>query len=247
MKNFFAYLKRNLSPFFIASLSVLAFTVLVIRICIVNEGFADLINSTLAHYYRRILAAVTDFLPFSLFEVILALIPVILAALVFFTVRAYKASRGLKFLFILLGIISLLYSGYLWGLSMPYHTTAVEEKMELHPGEVTEEQIYSLIVKIADEVNLYSENVDFDSTLKETVMPYSFDDLAEKLEDMVKFLIPKYIEEGKNQLVISIGCTGGKHRSVTLANELHKRLETQRDFGLKIEHRDIGKDALRGK
>lgn len=69
----------------------------------------------------------------------------------------------------------------------------------------------------------------------------------DKLEDLVKFLIPHYIEEGKNQLVISIGCTGGKHRSVTLANELYKRLQSEKDYGLKIEHRDIAKDVLRGK
>jgi len=69
----------------------------------------------------------------------------------------------------------------------------------------------------------------------------------DKLNDMVEFLIPNYISEGKNQLVISIGCTGGKHRSVTLANELHKRLMGKTEYGLKIEHRDIGKDALRGK
>lgn len=69
----------------------------------------------------------------------------------------------------------------------------------------------------------------------------------DKLNDMVEFLIPNYIAEGKNQLVISIGCTGGKHRSVTLANELHKRLCGKTEYGLKIEHRDIGKDALRGK
>ena len=66
-----------------------------------------------------------------------------------------------------------------------------------------------------------------------------------KLTDMVNFLIPNYIIEGKNQLVISIGCTGGKHRSVTLANELYRRLSGSREYGLKIEHRDIGKDALR--
>lgn len=68
-----------------------------------------------------------------------------------------------------------------------------------------------------------------------------------KLEDMVRFLIPHYIAEGKNQLIISIGCTGGKHRSVTLANELYGRLQVQSSYGLKMEHRDIGKDALRGK
>ena len=68
-----------------------------------------------------------------------------------------------------------------------------------------------------------------------------------KLEDLVRFLIPQYISEGKTQLVISIGCTGGKHRSVTLANELFHRLEGGKEYGLKIEHRDIGKDVLRGK
>ena len=69
----------------------------------------------------------------------------------------------------------------------------------------------------------------------------------DKLEDMIRFLIPNYISEGKNQLVISIGCTGGKHRSVTLANELYSRLQGTGEFGLKVHHRDIGKDALRGK
>lgn len=64
----------------------------------------------------------------------------------------------------------------------------------------------------------------------------------DKLEDMLKFLIPNYISEGKNQLVIGIGCTGGKHRSVTLANAIAKRLGNL-DYGIKVEHRDIGKDT----
>ena len=63
-----------------------------------------------------------------------------------------------------------------------------------------------------------------------------------KLIDMVQFLIPNYIKEGKNQLVISIGCTGGKHRSVTIANALYKKL-LGGEYGLKIEHRDIEKDS----
>jgi len=63
-----------------------------------------------------------------------------------------------------------------------------------------------------------------------------------KLEDMLKFLIPNYINEGKNQLVVAIGCTGGKHRSVTLANAITKRLGNL-EYGIKVEHRDIGKDT----
>jgi UPF0042 nucleotide-binding protein len=87
-----------------------------------------------------------------------------------------------------------------------------------------------------------------DEEIRSFVMKYEEANIfIDKLEDMIRFLIPKYISEGKTQLVISIGCTGGKHRSVTLANELFKRLEGGQEYGLKIEHRDIGKDVLRGK
>ncbi|HHT88915.1 MAG TPA: RNase adaptor protein RapZ, partial [Clostridiales bacterium] len=63
----------------------------------------------------------------------------------------------------------------------------------------------------------------------------------DKLEDMLTFLIPHYISEGKNQLVISIGCTGGKHRSVTLTNEIAERM-VGLGYGIKTEHRDIEKE-----
>ncbi|MBO5598229.1 MAG: RNase adapter RapZ [Oribacterium sp.] len=67
------------------------------------------------------------------------------------------------------------------------------------------------------------------------------DEFLTKLKDMVKFLIPHYIEEGKNQLVISIGCTGGKHRSVTIAELLYQSLSKSADYGIRIDHRDINK------
>ena len=60
----------------------------------------------------------------------------------------------------------------------------------------------------------------------------------EKLVDMLDFLIPNYIKEGKYQLVVGIGCTGGRHRSVTLANELYKRMKDRGNYGLKLYHRD---------
>ncbi len=64
-------------------------------------------------------------------------------------------------------------------------------------------------------------------------------EFLDKLEDMLKFLIPNYVKEGKYQLVIGIGCTGGKHRSVTLANALYSRLQNQGTYGLKLSHRDV--------
>lgn len=62
----------------------------------------------------------------------------------------------------------------------------------------------------------------------------------DKLTDLLQFLIPNYIREGKYQLVVGIGCTGGKHRSVTLANELYRRLKGGREgYGVTLSHRDI--------
>ena len=69
-------------------------------------------------------------------------------------------------------------------------------------------------------------------------------DFATRLVDMVEFLIPNYAREGKTSLVIAVGCTGGKHRSVTLARVLYNKLVESREYGVRLEHRDIGKDAL---
>ncbi len=79
-----------------------------------------------------------------------------------------------------------------------------------------------------------------DKEVQEYVM--SFEEakqFSDKLTDMVRFLIPNYVKEGKYQLVIAVGCTGGKHRSVTLANELYSRLKDHGEYGLTIAHRDI--------
>lgn len=85
-----------------------------------------------------------------------------------------------------------------------------------------------------------------DSEIREFVMSSeTAKTFLNKLEDMVRFLIPNYISEGKHQLVVAIGCTGGKHRSVTLANELYEALSQEENYGIKIEHRDIEKDAKR--
>lgn len=63
-------------------------------------------------------------------------------------------------------------------------------------------------------------------------------EFLQKLTEMLQFLIPNYIKEGKHQLVIAVGCTGGKHRSVTLANELYEALHKQGNYGITITHRD---------
>lgn len=86
-----------------------------------------------------------------------------------------------------------------------------------------------------------------DKAIRDYVFGFEAADIfIEKLEDMIKFLLPNYVEEGKNSLVIAIGCTGGKHRSVTIANALAGKLKST-EYGCKVEHRDIDKDTHRKK
>lgn len=85
--------------------------------------------------------------------------------------------------------------------------------------------------------------------LDESVFRYVMDSdvaqqFADKLEDLIGFLIPHYVREGKTNLVIAIGCTGGKHRSVTLAREIYGRLAKSRQYGFRLEHRDVAKDRV---
>ena len=85
-----------------------------------------------------------------------------------------------------------------------------------------------------------------DREIREYVMSNGkAEEFLEKLQNMLEFLIPQYIVEGKHQLVIAIGCTGGKHRSVTLANALYQYFEKSNEYGVRVEHRDIEKDAKR--
>ncbi len=66
-------------------------------------------------------------------------------------------------------------------------------------------------------------------------------EFLEKLSDMILFLIPNYVLEGKNRLVIGIGCTGGRHRSVTIANRLYELIRQHPEYSVNIEHRDIAR------
>ena len=83
-----------------------------------------------------------------------------------------------------------------------------------------------------------------DREVQDYVMGYEESHVfMDKLVDMVEFLIPNYVKEGKYRLVIAIGCTGGKHRSVTLANNLFERLKDQGGYGVTLHHRDVKNDG----
>ena len=87
-----------------------------------------------------------------------------------------------------------------------------------------------------DELKLMTGN---DAPVHDYVMSFpEAGEFLEKVGSLLQFLIPNYVKEGKHQLVIAIGCTGGRHRSVTLAGEIYQRLKNQGKYGITITHRD---------
>lgn len=85
-----------------------------------------------------------------------------------------------------------------------------------------------------------------DKDVIDYVMGYDVtNNFINKLEDMLEFLIPNYLQEGKRQLIVSIGCTGGRHRSVAIANAIYNRLKNK-GYKVNIDHRDIEEDVNKG-
>ena len=79
-----------------------------------------------------------------------------------------------------------------------------------------------------------------DKEVRDYVMSYAeAEAFLNQLEDMLTFLLPNYVKEGKYRLVVGIGCTGGKHRSVTLAEGLYNRLRDRGGYGINLQHRDV--------
>jgi UPF0042 nucleotide-binding protein len=66
-------------------------------------------------------------------------------------------------------------------------------------------------------------------------------DFIDKYRDLIKFLVPNYFKEGKKHLVLAIGCTGGRHRSVAIANKINEILKEDKEkfYEVTVEHRDI--------
>ncbi len=85
------------------------------------------------------------------------------------------------------------------------------------------------------------EKTGLDSEVRDYVMSFEQSrQLRDKLFDLIDFLIPHYVSEGKSRLVIAFGCTGGKHRSVTFA-ELTANHLRELDFKARLLHRDAKK------
>ena len=152
--------KKRVFSFF-SLLSVSAFLVIgvIYFLSDFSPSFADYINSGLSQSFRRIMASIGGIFPFSLFQLLVILIPVFIFLVVYLAIRAFTAGRGLRFIINLASLALLIYSGHLLALGVGYNTTDILVKMEIEEKEVDKDSLTEVITLLTDEINALAPDV----------------------------------------------------------------------------------------
>lgn len=172
--------KRKISLFAKISLAIFLLCLLLYIVSELSVSAADFLNSTVCFQFRRVMAAFGDIFPFSLFEIFVMLIPLLIALVVFLAVRSFKHGMGVRFTLNLFAVVLIIFSEYTLSLGIAYNTTPLGERMGLSDVEVTEERLAVVMTSLRDEVNLLSQQISYnDDGISQP--DYSFSDVSEKI------------------------------------------------------------------
>jgi len=118
-----------------------------------NPAFADSLNGSLSHFYRRTLAAVSEIFPFSLFEALIISIPLLVALVIILAVRAFRRGRAVRFLVNLASFALLVYSAFAISMGVAYNATPLQKKMGMEEAEINAEVLAEIMTSLRDEAN----------------------------------------------------------------------------------------------
>lgn len=127
----------------------------------VSTSFADLMNDTVCAAFRGGIGKLFDFLPFSVFEILVILIPVFVILLIVFAVRAFRSQNGIRFLLTVLSLVLIVSSEYILALSISYNTTPTYKKMDIEIVKVNKENLYESFSILRDEVNSLCDEIEY--------------------------------------------------------------------------------------
>lgn len=180
----------------------------------ISTSFADFMNGTVCAAFRGGIGVIFDFLPFSVFEILVILIPAFLIAIIMCAIRAFKSQNGVRFILCVLSLVLIVGVEYILALSISYNTTPTYKKMGVEIVEVTEENLKKTLIILRDEVNALSDEVEYED--EESSMEYTTRELGDKIceafdrlnEDtpiLNEFTTrPKYIFSGKAMSYLSL-------------------------------------------
>ncbi|MBQ8302383.1 MAG: DUF3810 domain-containing protein [Clostridia bacterium] len=183
--------KRIISPF--AALSVLLFIIIgvVYLITDVSAKFADLVNSTAARSFRLFFVSISSLVPFSVFELFMLLLPIIVFLVIRGALKSFDKGCGIRYLINLAAVVLLIYTGHIFALGIAHNTTTVDKKMSLTETEVTAENLAETLTMLRDEINALATTVPRNS---DGVFDpeYSFDEISEGVSRSYDALAAEY-------------------------------------------------------
>ncbi|MBO7195987.1 MAG: DUF3810 domain-containing protein [Clostridia bacterium] len=163
----------------------------------ISPEFADLVNSTASQGFRRIMASVGEIVSFSLFELLIICIPIILFFVIRKAVKMFSSREGrARFVVNLAAVVLLIYSGHLLALGVAHNTTTISRKMGIDEVEVTEENLIATLTDICDEINELATCVPRDSDGVFT-HGYSYSEISHSISrDYITFADAYNLPEG---------------------------------------------------
>ncbi|MBQ4116904.1 MAG: DUF3810 domain-containing protein [Clostridia bacterium] len=181
---FFERIKKYCPKFSFVFFALCIVAAVVHVTCLISEGFADFYNQTVGAFVRAILAYLTMFLPFSLAETIIIGMPVLLAMMIYISVRCFKKSdtAATRCVVGLFSVLTFMYSIFVLGYGMGYHGTTLASKLQLEEKAVTAEELKHTAEILLEEMTPLLDEISF-SDEGQSYMPYRLNDMNGKLND----------------------------------------------------------------
>ncbi len=178
-------------PFVIMSaLTVICAVIQIISLC--SESFSDAFSKSVGAFFRTVLAYLTGWIPFSLAEIIVILIiPAFVTAIVFIIKNSKNKHKLLSFTLVVLTIPMYIYCTFVLTFATAYRGSTLSDKLGLERSQLSKEELIFVTDILAPKLNEYAEKTEFAEN-GFSVMPYSFDELNDKLNEAYKKAVKKY-------------------------------------------------------
>ncbi len=183
--------KRAVSLFAIFSFIIFAVVYALLFFSKRSSVLADRLNDTVCHYFRLVMAKLGGLLPFSLYEVLMLSIPLIVVIIIIIAVRRFRSGEGrLRFIINLFAIVLLFIAGHNLSLGIGYNTTSIDKKMDMKTVKVTEARLAEIMISLRDEINILSEQITYTDGVSSPDL--SFEEISAKLCDSYDSFYSEY-------------------------------------------------------
>jgi len=167
--------------------------VIIHLVCLLSTAFADFYNQSIGACVRALLCYITMYLPFSLAETIIIGMPVLVGIMIYISVRSLKKSdtAATRCVVGLFSVLTLMYSIFVTGYGMGYHGTSLSSKLDLDEKPVSAEELKTTAEALLEEMTPLINSISYGPN-GESYMPYSLNEMNDKLNDTYKKACQKY-------------------------------------------------------